>query len=164
MKKSLFIHGPLSSLKSEEETFFINAKNVLDNISDIEIISRIPEHISHDKKERPLLLSKEIVQKIESDHGKICPENLIFTAHRWEYIVTDIDKKPDRINLIKRIPDSDNYLLIAANRDNGFYIVTHFETESKNGNNLKRLLLRGNVISRVSSVACTTIQDSEESN
>lgn len=163
MKKSLFIHGPIISIP-EENIFLKSLKNVLDNISHTEIVGYVPEHISYDRKERPLILSKDIVQKIEFEHGKICPENLIFTADQWEYAVTQVDKKVDRINLIKEIPNSNNYLLIAANRDNGFYIITHFETESKNGNNLKRLLRRGNVISRVSSVACTTVQDSNESN
>lgn len=105
------------------------------------------------------MLSREIVEKIESDHGTICPENMIINIHEWEYFIKDVDDKLGRINLIKMIPNSDNYLVIAASQDNGFYIVTHFETESKNGNNLKRLLKRGNVISRVSSVACTTNQD-----
>lgn len=163
MKKSSFIHGPLLSV-SRDNKFLKSITNILNNTSTVEIVGFVPGNISKDGKKRPLMLSKNIVDKIESDHGQLCPENLFFTAHYWEYAVTSVDRKIDRINLIKQIPNSDNYLLIAANRDNGFYIVTHFETESKNGNNLKRLLKRGNVINRVSSVACTTVQDSQESN
>lgn len=54
----------------------------------------------------------------------------------------------DKINLIKNIPNSDNFLLIGAVRDNGFYIITHFETEVLQGNELKSLLGRGDLISK----------------
>lgn len=114
-----------------------------------------------DGKERPIILSKDIIDKIEYDHGKICLENLIVSIHEWEYAVMYPYKNIDKINLIKCIPDSYNYLVVAANRNNGFYIVTHFETKSKNDKNLKRLLGRGNVINRGPSVCLYTNQGDE---
>jgi hypothetical protein len=151
-KKSLFIHKIISNLNNEEMLYCENLKKVLDNKSNIEIIAYIPKAVSHDNRERPLILSNEIVDKIQFDHGHICPENMIINAHEWEYILMYKYKDIDKINLIKRIPDSHNYLLIAANRFNGFFIVTHFETQSIDNKNLKRLLNRGNVISRGPSV------------
>lgn len=158
-KKSLFISKQIRILNNEEEIYNKYLKKVMNNISEIETIGYVLGSLSLDKKERPIVISREIVNKIEFDHGTICSENMIINIYDWEYAVINIDNKPDRINLLKIIPNSENYLLISANRYNGFYIVTHFETESKNGNNLKRLLKRGNVINRVSSVACTTDQD-----
>lgn len=162
-KKSLFISKQIRDLNNEEKIYLENLKKVLNKESVVETIGYIPSYLSYDNKERPLILSREIVDKIENDHGPICPENIVINIFEWEYAITTVDDKPDRINLLKMIPESNNYLIIAANRDNGFYIVTHFETEAKNGNNLKRLLDRGNVVSRVSSVACTTDQDLDSS-
>lgn len=77
---------------------------------------------------------------------------MIINIHDWEYATTNVLGNPDKINLIKSIPNSDNYLLIAAIRINGFFVLTHFETETKGDINLKRLLGRGNVISRGPSI------------
>lgn len=153
MKKSQFTTKILKNLKNEQIFFSERVKLLLSRESALETLVHLPGSLSEDGKVRPLVLSLEIVDKIQADHGNILPENLILNAHEWEFATTNVDEKIDRINLIKRIPDSDNYLIIAASRDNGFYMLTHFETVSTNGNNLKRLLKRGNVISRVSSVA-----------
>jgi hypothetical protein len=162
MKKSPFIHQKISNLKPEDSLYLDNIKKLFEYISLMEIITYIPPELSFDKKIRPLFLSREIVDKIEYDHGSICIENLIITANYFEYATTNVLGNQDKINLIKQIPNSDNYLLITAIRINGYFTLTHFETESKNGNNLKRLLDRGNVINRVSSIACTTDQDSNK--
>ena len=153
MKKSQFTTKILKNLKDEQIFFSERVKLLLNRESALETLVHLPGNLSEDGKVRPLVLSLEIVDKIQADHGDILPENLILNAHEWEFATTNVDEKIDRINLIKRIPDSDNYLIIAASRDNGFYMLTHFETVSTNGNNLKRLLKRGSVISRVSSVA-----------
>ncbi len=158
-KKSLFISKQIRNLNSEEKIYLENLKKVLNKESDIETIGNIPGYLCFDKKERPLILSREIVDKIENDHGSICSQNMIINIFEWEYATTNVLGNPDKINLIKNIPDSDNYLLVAAVRINGFFVLTHFEIEAKNGNNLKRLLDRGSVLNRVSSIACTTNQD-----
>jgi hypothetical protein len=153
-KKSNFIHKTkIHDLKDGQIIYLNNLKKIINGDSELEIIGYIPNHVSEDEKFKPMVLSLVILNKIQIDHDNICPENIILNIDEWDFYITNVDNKPDRINLIKIIPDSDNYLLIAANRDNGYYIVTHFETESKNGNNLKRLLKRGNVLNRVSSVA-----------
>jgi hypothetical protein len=153
LKKTLFITSQIKSLNKTEMIYPYRLNQVIGNKSHKEIIAYLPCDVSLDNKIRQLIVSREIINKIESDHGSICAENMIINAHEWEYCILNVDDKPDRINLIKTIDNSDNYFVIAAHRDNGYFTVTHFETESKNGNNLKRLLGRGNVISRVSSVA-----------
>ncbi len=162
-KKSLFISKQIRDLNNKEKRYNKKLKKLLNKDSQIENIGYISSNLSHDNKERPLILSREIVDKIEFDHGPICSENMIINIHDWGYATTNVLGNPDKINLIKNIPDSDNYLLIAAIRINGFFVLTHFETEAKNGNNLKRLLDRGSVVNRVSSIACTTDQDLDSS-
>ncbi len=162
-KKSLFISKQIRDLNNKEKRYNKKLKKLLNKDSQIENIGYISSNLSHDNKVRPLILSREIVDKIEFDHGPICSENMIINIHDWGYATTNVLGNPDKINLIKNIPDSDNYLLIAAIRINGFFVLTHFETEAKNGNNLKRLLDRGSVVNRVSSIACTTDQDLDSS-
>ena len=162
-KKSLFISKKIGRLNSKEKRYYKRLQKILHKESLIETIGYIPGILSYDNKQRPLVLSREIVDKIESDHGPICPENMIININDWEYATTNVLGNPDKINLIKKIPNSDNYLLVAAIRINGFFVLTHFETEAKNGTNLKRLLDRGSVLNRVSSIACTTDQDLDSS-
>ena len=162
-KKSLFISKQIRNLNNKEKRYNKKLKRLLNKNIRIENIGYIPDYLSYDNKERPLILSREIVDRIENDHGPICSENMIVNIHDWEHATTHVLGNPDKINLIKNIPDSNNYLLIAAIRINGFFILTHFETEAKNGNNLKRLLDRGSVVNRVSSIACTTNQDLDSS-
>lgn len=151
-KKSLFISKQIRELNKQEKRYIKKLNKVLTKQSQIETIGYIPSHLSFDQKLRPLVLSREIVDKIESDHGPICPENMIINVFEWEYATTNVLGNPDKINLIKNIPGSDNYLLIAAIRINGFFVLTHFETETKGDINLKRLLKRGNAVSRGPSI------------
>ena len=94
------------------------------------------------------MLSKDIVLKIRSKHGDIDLANLLINAHDWDHVIKNLDRDKDKINLIKLIPNSDNFLLIGAVRNNGFFILTHFETEVMQGNELKSLLGRGDLISK----------------
>ncbi len=151
-KKSPFVHGPILSLNKKEEMYLWKLKDIIKYKSTHENIGYMPQSLSNDSKTRPLILSREIFRKIQFDHGRICPENMIINAHRWEYIVSYPYDNIDKIVLIKNIPDSHNYFVLAANRNNGFYIVTHFEVETMTDKNLKRLLGRGNVLSRGPSI------------
>jgi hypothetical protein len=151
-KKTLFISKQLKNLNAVEKKYYKKIKKLLNNESDREKIGYVEGSLSFDNKKRSLILSREIIDKIEYDHGPICAENIIINAFEWEFALLYKYKDIDKINLIKQIPNSHNYLLIAANRDNGFFIVTYFETKSINDKNLKRLLGRGNVISRGPSV------------
>lgn len=150
--KSLFIHGPILPLRKNEEPYLWKLKDIIKHKSIYENIGYVPGSVSGDGKMRPLILSRKIIGKITYDHGPICPENMIINAHRWDYIVSYPYKDIDKIVLIKNIPNSHNYLVLAANRNNGFYIVTQFEVEAITSANLKRRLGRGNVLSRGPSI------------
>jgi hypothetical protein len=151
-KKSLFISKQIRELNNVEKIYCNKLYKILCKESHTETIGYIPGCLSFDEKKRPLILSREIVDKIESDHGPICAENMTINVFDWEYATTNVLGNPDKINIIKNIPNSDNYLLIAAIRINGFFILTHFETETSGDINLKRLLGRGNIISRGPSI------------
>jgi len=151
-KKTPFISKQIKPLDKMEMIYLYRLNQVINNKSERESIAYLPCDVSSDNKIRQLIISREIIEKIESDHGPICAENMIINAHEWDYTLMYLFEGVEKINLIKRIPNSFNYLLIAANRDNGFFIVTYFETKSMDNKNLKRLLGRGNVISRGPSV------------
>jgi hypothetical protein len=108
----------------------------------------LPEFVSFDNKPRPLILSRTVLEKIISDHGTFSYENLIITTHDWEYVIKNIRNDPDRINLIKKIPKSNNFLLIGAIRNNGFFMLTYFETITTTPRTLKNLLVRGDTLDR----------------
>lgn len=84
-----------------------------------------------------LVLSRSIVS---SDHCCLPLENFAITANDWDFIVKNVDGNPDKINLIKTIPGTSDFFVIAANRNNGFFLVTYFEYRAKNGKELKNLL------------------------
>lgn len=151
--KTKFVHiNKIYKLNKKENKFLLNINKIIHNKSNLEIIGYVDNKLSYDNKKRPLYLSIDIINKITLDHGNICFENMIINAHRWDLGLMYNYENIDKINLIKLIPESNNYILIAANRNNGFFIVTHFETVSKDNKNLKRLLGRGRVISRGPSV------------
>lgn len=152
--KTQFKSGQIRDLKSEEQSSLQKVKAVLDGKSKTEVIAHTPGFVSFDGKERPLILSSDIKNKITNDHGKISAENLVINANDWDAVLKNVKSpdgkkiNPDKINLIKKIPGSNNVLVIAANRDNGFFTVTHYELISDSGNELKSLLGRGDLFNR----------------
>jgi hypothetical protein len=145
-KKSSFISTRIRPLKDKELFFQEKAENVMQYITEKCAIAYIPGYISPDKMIRPLILTTDIALKIKNKHGEIPIENLLINAHDWDYAITHVDKIEGKINLIKKIPNSKNFLLIGAVRINGYFILTHFETESVQGNELKSLLGRGDLV------------------
>ncbi len=145
-KKSEFISKQIRKLTRTENKYVINVLEITQGKVDKNIIAYIPDYISHDKKVRPLILSKDILVKIENKHGKIPIENLLINAHDFDHVILNLDNIEGKINLIKLIPNSDNFLLISAAMVNGFFILTHFETEVLQGNELKSLLGRGKLL------------------
>ncbi len=138
--KTQFASGPIRPVTLEEKPVVEKIKALTMGAAKTEVIAHTPGFVSADGKERPLLLSQEIVKKIQGDHGPIVPENLAINANNWDFAIKNVDKNPDKINLIKKIPNSENFLTIGANRDNGFYTVTQYETLAKTSDKLKRLL------------------------
>ncbi len=145
-KKSLFRNPSIRTLNQIETTFLSDLKKVLQKDLHRSIIGHLPEYISHDNISRPIILSKDIVIKIQEKHGDINPVNLLINIHDWDIVIKNIDHIPEKINLIKMIPDSNHFLLVGAIQENGFFILTHFETQVIQGNELKSLLGRGDFL------------------
>lgn len=147
-KRSLFISPTIRDLSHNEKVFYKRVKKVITYNSSEHIIGYIPGCFSDDEKQRPLILKRKIVDKVEFKHGKINIYNLLINAHDWNIGIKNMDYISEKINLIKLIPASNNFLIISAYRENGYYILTHFETEVLQDNELKSLLGRGDSFSR----------------
>lgn len=140
-KKTQFISTKMRDLTPEEVPALNKVNDIISGKSKTEVIAHTPDFASFDNKERPLILSKEIVAKIKN-HGDLVPENLVINANNWDYLIKNVDGNRDKINLIKKIPGTDNFLILGANRDNGFFTVTHYEVQARNSNKLKNLLVK----------------------
>lgn len=140
MKKSPFKSPPIRELNEIEHKHRSKVHMVLKGKRKKVVIAVLPESISHDGKSRPLILHKDIVLKIQNDHGKIPLENLIINANDWDYAIKNVNGNKYKINLIKVLPNTSYFLTIGANRFNGFFTVTHYESRPKTHQTLKNLL------------------------
>jgi hypothetical protein len=104
------------------------------------VITMVPEFVSLDNISRPLIISRTILDKIVRDHGSFHIENLIIHANDWEYVIRNVHKDPLKINLINIIQGVHHFSTIGANRYNGYYIVTYYETYTDQNLKLKNLL------------------------
>lgn len=144
-KKSQFQNKSIRELTKTELKYLKGAENILDLNIDKVIISEVPKQLSDDCVSRPLILTKQTVTKITNKHGKINPVNLLINANDWDIAIMNMDKISGKICLIKKIPGSENILLIAALRVNGYFVLSHYEVEVLKDNQLKSLLGRGDV-------------------
>lgn len=146
--KTHFVSLQIRELTKEERLALDVVRDVLCGRVDRGIIGKIPAYLSIDGKDRPLVLDTYIVGKIRRDHGNIIAENLMINVYDWDFGIKNMDRNPDRITLVKKVSSSQNYLIVGANRDNGFFMVTHFEVIPRSQEELKRLLKRGDVLVR----------------
>jgi hypothetical protein len=144
-KKSLFINKTIRNLKGNEIFYLQNLESLINEVKNFCTIGYIDKILSCDEKIRPLILSKEVLVKIQNKHGKINPVNLIINANDWDIAIKNIDRTLGKICLIKYVPQSDNIFIIGAIRKNGFFILSHYEVEITQDNQLKSLLGRGDV-------------------
>lgn len=158
LKKSVFKTPVLRKLHKNEKVLCKKVNLVLLRKRKKATVAILPDFVSHDNKSRPLFLHVDIVNKIERDHGKIILENFIINANNWDYVVKNVDGNRDKINLIKKIPNTTYFLLIGANRVNGFFTVTHFESRSENTGKLKNLLQRGDFLTFIEEAALSHLQ------
>ncbi len=162
-KKTIFNHRAIRTLNSTELQFHTKLLNTVLGQEPFSVISHLPKFVSHDDKSRPLILHIKIIEKIENDHGKIIFENVIINANDWDYVIKNVDHNPDKINLIKLIPGTNNLLTIGANRDNGFFMVTHYETQTRSPYKLKNLLQnRGDSLDNTGGAAVPSFATSSE--
>jgi hypothetical protein len=140
-KKTIFKSEVIRTLNTQEKYYNDKLILLLGAFVEETIITILPSFVSYDNKNRPLIINKDIIKKIENNHGKIISENVIITANDFDFIIKNVDDNKDKINLIKIIPNSPNFLTIGANRINGFFIVTYYESRPKKINTIKNLLL-----------------------
>jgi len=144
--KTQFTLSPIRKLSSAETKYANDVKKVLSGDKDIVEIGNTIGPLSSDGKVRPIVLSEKIAKKIQNDHGSISVDNLVINANDWSVAVKNLDGNKDKINLIKKVSGSDSYIVLAMNRDNGFFTVSHYEVVPKGGNELKSLLGRGDLV------------------
>lgn len=155
VQKTQFVSGKIRDVTSIEKVGLSVVDLILLNKIERGIIAVVPGFLSEDGKGRPLIFSRKIARKIIRDHGKFVSENVVINANDWDgalvqvrSYVKGILQRPTskKINLIKKIPNSRNFLLIAAETQNGFFILTHFETVASTSDKLKSLLGRGDLL------------------
>lgn len=160
-KKSLFKTSKLRKLNHNEKILCKKVHLLLQGKRRKATIGIVPDFASYDGKSRALILHIDIVNKIEHDHGKIVPENIIINANDWDYVIKNVNGNTDKINLIKIIPNTPYFLTIGANRINGFFIVTHYESRPKTYNTLKNLLRnKGDFLENIERTALLHLQPS----
>ncbi|MEI6345852.1 MAG: hypothetical protein WCO79_01300 [bacterium] len=154
-KKTRFVSGKIRDVTPREERSLRIVSLVLSIKIQVGVVAAVPAFLSPDRRKRDLVFSKMIADKIRRDHGEFLLENFVINANDWDGALINMRSfkngvleppNSNRINLIKKIPGSNNFLLIAAEKQNGFFVVTHFETVTENGNELKSLLGRGDLI------------------
>lgn len=79
------------------------------------------------EKEIPVLLNQVNLRKIESTHGTFNPYDMVRTVREYDegILIPKSGHTSEKINLIKKTPTG--YFVLAANRFNGYGIVTFFE-------------------------------------
>jgi hypothetical protein len=151
-KKTQFKTKHIRKLNNREKRIITKIVLDLENKNTCNI-ALLPSFVSNDNKKRLLILNNNIINKIEKDHGKIILQNLIINANDWDYVIKNVDKNTDKINLIKVI-NSKGLLLIGANRINGYFMLTYFEITTKNSQTkLKNLLQRGDSLNNTGGAA-----------
>lgn len=102
---------------------------------------KIDWSIAFDGKERPAIFSQAIRDKINKDHS-LDKQNLLWTIDKPDYIIKDFDKAKnpdkDKINLIRKIPWTNNFVLVAAERQNWFFILTNYEIHRNTENKMMK--------------------------
>ena len=104
---------------------------------------KVQAWIAYDWKERPAIFSQDIRYKLDRDHG-IDKWNLLWTLDKPDYIIKNMNNDENKINIIRKIPWTNDYVLIWANRNNWYFIVTNYEVHKNNANqimnDIKRLV------------------------
>lgn len=157
--KTVFTSTIIRALNEQEATFLPDVVKVIRGSIDKATIAHIPGSLAKDGVTRPLEISKDILtKKIIPKHGAPSPENLIINGNDWDAALKNmrvfgqdgklLPSNPDKINLLKKVPGTDNVLVIAANRADGHFVVSHYEIYPGSGNEIQSLLGRGDFVTR----------------
>ena len=146
--KTPFKSAKIRELSELEKEIFQKITDVIEGREKECVITFTPGFVSKDGRARPLILSSAIALKIMKDHGDFLIENFIVNAVDWDFVKLNVQGDPDRINLVKRIGETEGFLRIAAVRVNGYFILTHYENVERDSQPLKNFLAKGNVLDR----------------
>lgn len=154
---SKFVSGQIRELRATEKQSLANVQSVLNGEKAADTIADVPGFLSADGKVRELIFGDVAMRKVQANgkHGSMIPENMVINANDWDAALKNIrsfdengvlgERNQDKINLIKRVPGG-NFLIIGADRQNGFYMLTHYEVTEAGSNKLKSLLGRGDLV------------------
>ena len=106
---------------------------------------RIDWSLADDGQERDAIFSEATNTKVDRDHW-IDKSNLLWTINKPDYIIKDLDRAKaenpetykEKINLIRKIPWTNNFVLVAAERQNWFFILTNYEVHRNNANKMMK--------------------------
>lgn len=132
----------LSGVKEEYQR---NYDKIVNREGDNLEVGRIDWKVAYDGKERPAIFSQAIQNKIVWDHW-LDKANLLATVNQPDYIIKNVDGKADKINIIKKIEWTNDFVLIAADRQNGYFILSNCEVKSRNSKRLIKSLSRWEVV------------------
>lgn len=132
----------LSGVKEEYQR---NYDKIVNREGDNLEVGRIDWKVAYDGKERPAIFSQAIQNKIVWDHW-LDKANLLATVNQPDYIIKNVDGKADKINIIKKIEWTNDFVLIAADRQNGYFILSNYEVKSRNSKRLIKSLSRWEVV------------------
>ena len=132
----------LSGVKEEYQR---NYDKIVNREGDNLEVGRIDWKVAYDGKERPAIFSQAIQNKIVWDHW-LDKVNLLATVNQPDYIIKNVDGKADKINIIKKIEWTNDFVLIAADRQNGYFILSNYEVKSRNSKRLIKSLSRWEVV------------------
>lgn len=132
-KKSIFVTGAIRKIRSSEFRMFRLITKVVSGKAQEVVLGKVLG-IS-------IILSSQVTTKIIQDHGVFLTENLIVSLKDWEYIIKNVNGNNNKVNFIKKIPNSYGYFTIGANKiRDKLFLVTFYETTTINPEKLKNLL------------------------
>lgn len=140
--KTKWEHFDLSGVKEEYQR---NYDKIVNREGDHLEVGRIDWKVAYDGKERPAIFSQAIQNKIVWDHW-LDKANLLATVNQPDYIIKNVDGKADKINIIKKIEWTNDFVLIGADRQNGYFILSNYEVKSRNSKRLIKNLSRWEVV------------------
>ena len=140
--KTKWGHFDLSGVKEEYQR---NYDKIVNREGDHLEVGRIDWKVAYDGKERPAIFSQAIQNKIVWDHW-LDKANLLATVNQPDYIIKNVDGKADKINIIKKIEWTNDFVLIGADRQNEYFILSNYEVKSRNSKRLIKSLSRWEVV------------------
>lgn len=127
-------------LQENSKKYLSNLDDLIEQKVDSAELARITWKAYKDGKERPLILTEGILWHTFESHWAFSKTNLLETANNPNYIIVNYWNVEGQINLIKKLPNTSDFLIIWAKRQNGSFMTTHFQKITGNKNALENYL------------------------